>query len=58
MCYEKRDEEFARVCQERDELKRICEKQAETNGRVVAMALELDEVKAERDALLAKLEGK
>ena len=49
MCYENRDEEFARVCQERDELKRICVKQAEINGRMAAMALELDEVKAERD---------
>ena len=51
-------ERLAAVCKERDELRQIVEKQAEMNGRVVAMALELDEVKAERDALLAKLEGK
>lgn len=48
---------LAAVCKERDELRRICEKQAEANGKLAAMALELDDVKAERDALLERLEG-
>ena len=39
-------ERLAAVCKERDELRRICEKQAEANGRMAAMALELDTVKA------------
>lgn len=52
-------ERLAAVCQERDalksenrELRQICEKQAAMNGRTAAMALELDQVKAERDSLL------
>ena len=58
-------ERLAAVCKERDELRRerdelrkIVEKQARMNRSTVAMALELDRVTAERDALLAKLEGK
>lgn len=57
-------ERLSAVCKERDELKKeiaelklICEKQAAMNGRVAAMALELDQVKAERDALLARFGG-
>lgn len=41
--------------QEVEALKLICEKQAELCGRVAAMALDLDALKAERDAMLAVL---
>ena len=51
-------ERLAAVCRERDDLKRICEKQAELNAKVAELALELDAVTAERDALLARLENK
>lgn len=52
------------LCKERDELKRDCnnlreiiDKQARLNRTVTLMALELDQVKAERDALLARFGG-
>lgn len=54
MCYEDLRSLYAATAKERDELKRevvalreLCEKQAEMNGRIAAMALELDEAKAE-----------
>lgn len=57
-------ERLAAVCKERDELKRDCnnlreiiDKQARLNRTVTLMALELDQVKAERDALLARFGG-
>ena len=57
-------ERLAAVCKERDDLKRDCdnlreivEKQARLNRTVTLMALELDQVKAERDALLARFGG-
>ena len=57
-------ERLAAVCKERDDLKRDCdnlreivEKQARLNRTVTLMALELDRVRAERDALLAQLKG-
>ena len=57
-------ERLAAVCKERDELKRVCEelreiieKQARLNRTVTLMALELDQVKAERDALLSRFGG-
>lgn len=57
-------ERLAAVCKERDELKKTCaelrgivEKQARLNRTVTFMALELDQVKAERDALLARFGG-
>lgn len=53
-CYEDLRALYAATAKERDELRRenaelreICQKQAEMNGRVAAMALELDEAKAE-----------
>lgn len=51
-------ERLSAVCKERDELRQIVAKQADMNRRTTELALELDSVKAERDALLAKLEGK
>ena len=45
-------ERLAAVCKERDELRQIVEKQAAMNVRVTELVLELDQVKAERDALL------
>ena len=51
MCFESRDAAYAAVCRERDELRQIVEKQARMNRTVALMALELDTVKAERDAL-------
>lgn len=53
MCYESREVAYAAVCQERDALRRMVVKQAELNQRVVDLALELDTVTAERDALAA-----
>ena len=57
-------ERLAAVCKERDDLKRDCdnlreivEKQARLNRTVTLMALELDQVKAERDALLSRFGG-
>lgn len=50
-------ERLSAVCKERDELKRIVKKQARMNSVMAQMALELDNVKAERDALLAQLKG-
>ena len=50
-------ERLAAVCKERDELRQIVEKQADVNRRVTELALELDQVKAERDALLARFGG-
>ena len=57
-------ERLAAVCKERDELKRDCEelrkiieKQARMNRTVTLMALELDRVRAERDALLSRFGG-
>ena len=45
------NERLAAVCKERDELKLICEKQAEMNAKVAEMALELDKARAEIDRL-------
>lgn len=63
-CYEDLRALYAATAKERDELKRenaelreICQKQAEMNGRVAAMALELDEAKADRDALKKQRDG-
>jgi uncharacterized coiled-coil DUF342 family protein len=50
-------ERLAAVCKERDELRHIVEKQAAMNQRVTELALELDTVKAERDALQKRLEA-
>lgn len=57
-------ERLASVCKERDYLKReaerlksVCEKQMRMNRSAVATALELDRVKAERDALLDEIRG-
>jgi septal ring factor EnvC (AmiA/AmiB activator) len=57
-CYEDLRALYAATAKERDELrkeneqlKEICEKQAEMNGRIAAMALELDEAKAEIERL-------
>ena len=47
-----------RLKQENAELRELCEKQARVNKSAAALALELDKVTAERDALLAQLEGK
>lgn len=48
-------ERLAAVCKERDELRQIVVKQADMNRRATELALELDEVKAERDALQKEL---
>lgn len=55
---------LAAVCKERDELRRDCDnlrdiidKQARLNRTVTLMALELDQVKAERDDLLLRFGG-
>ena len=55
---------LAAICKERDELRKYCEelrkiieKQARLNRTVTLMALELDQVKAERDALLSRFGG-
>lgn len=53
MCFESRDAAYAAVCQERDDLRQIVEKQAAMNQKAAELALELDSVKAERDALKA-----
>lgn len=45
-------ERLAAVCKERDELLKIVEKQAAMNKRMLELVLELDQVTAERDALL------
>lgn len=65
MYYEDLRSLYAATAKERDELKReneglkkLCEKQARLNRTVAVLTLELDKVKAERDALLEKLEGK
>ena len=50
-------ERLAAVCKERDELRKIVEKQLRMNRSAVALALELDRVKAERDALLSRFGG-
>ena len=49
--------ELDRLKKDRDELRKIVEKQARLNRTVTIMALELDTVKAERDALLARFGG-
>lgn len=61
-CYEDLRKLCIATAQERDALKRenaelreICRKQAETNGRVAAMALELDEAKAINSKLIEAL---
>ena len=64
MYYEDLRSLYAATAKERDELKRenealkkLCEKQARLNRTVAVLTLELDKVKAERDALLARMEG-
>lgn len=56
---------YAATAKERDELRRelnmlkeLCEKQARLNLVNAKLALELDEVTAERDALKARMEAK
>ena len=44
-------ERLAAVCKERDELKKLVEKQARMNRSMAAMALELDNARAEIDRL-------
>ena len=56
--YEDMRQLYVDTAKERDELKRICEKQAEMNAKVAELALGLDELTAVRDALLARLENK
>ena len=55
MCFESKEAAFAAVCQERDELRQIVDKQAVMNLKAAEQALELDGVKAERDAYLCAL---
>ena len=55
MCFESKEAAFAAVCQERDDLRQIVERQARMNRTAVELALELDAVKAERDAYLSAL---
>lgn len=57
-CYEDLRQALAATAKERDELRRentalkaICEKQADMTGKVAAMALELDDAKAEINRL-------
>ena len=57
-------ERLAAVCRERDELRReaaglkkIVEKQARMNRAMAQMALELDNMTAQRDALLDEIRG-
>ncbi len=42
MCYETRDQVIARICKERDELRRICEKQIRMNRVTAQNALNMD----------------
>lgn len=46
------EDAYEAVCQERDALREICEKQAAMNARNAVLALELDDAKAE----IARLE--
>lgn len=64
LCYSDLKQLYAATAKERDELKRenrdlknILWKQAKANRSMTMMALELDMVTADRDALLARLEG-
>ncbi len=52
MCFDKRDSVIANLCQERDQLRNLVQKQFEAYQQTVEMVLELDSVIAERDALL------
>lgn len=56
MCYEPRNEEFAKVCRERDELKKLLEMARGERDVVTKRMIELEqenaELKVERDALL------
>lgn len=45
-------ERLTAVCKERDALLEIVEKQAALNKRLTELVMELDQVTAERDALL------
>lgn len=63
-CYEDLRALYAATAKERDELrkeneqlKEICQKQAEMNGKMAAMALELDTVTAQRDTLFEEVRG-
>lgn len=65
MYYEDLKSLYAATAKERDELKReneylrkIVEKQSRMNRATVTLALELDKVTEDRDALKARLEGK
>lgn len=49
MCYEKRDEELAKVCKERDELKKIVSKQHDIIERLMAELRERDCVEDDVD---------
>ena len=51
-CVEYLLERLAAICKERDELCKIVEKQAAMNLRVTELVLELDQARAECDALL------
>lgn len=46
---------LASVCEDRDKLRQLCEKQAQMNLKVAKLALELDSVKAERDTAVKLL---
>lgn len=66
LCYERDDLMWAlksaeknieKLLCENEDLKKLCEKQARLNLVNAKLALELDKVKAERDALLARMEA-
>ena len=50
-------ERLAAVCKERDELRRVVEKQARMNRLLTQTAMELDNMTAQRDALLDEIRG-
>lgn len=56
--YEDMKQLYVDTAKERDELKRICEKQAEMNIKVAELALSLDTLTEARNALLARLKNK
>lgn len=58
MCYEHRDEEFANVCKERDELrKRLEDREAFHEACQRVANRELNRLRAERDYLYDLVEG-
>lgn len=61
MCYEPRNEEFAKVCWERDELKRELEEMREKLDAAidgnVNLRIHMEKVQEERDALFEEARG-